>query len=223
MTTTGTPLLYEALNFGVLNRIPASARRVLDLGCGTGNLAAALKERGAQEIVGVTFSESEAKQAAGKVDRVLVDNLDTFVPPADFGRFDAVICSHILEHLTQPHRLLRLVQNLMNPGAALIVALPNVLHWKNRLRLFGGDFKYTDGGIMDTTHARFYDWDTARALITECGFVLSAAYAEGNFPLPLVRRLLPRSLADGIDHWGTDTFPGLFGAQFVLVAQAPGK
>ena len=216
-------MLYHALNLPVLKAVPASAKNVLDLGCGTGNFAAALKERGAVEIVGVTYSEAEAAQAAGKVDRVLVEDLDTFVPPADFGVFDAVICSHILEHLAQPRRLLRLLHRLMSPGATLIVALPNVLHWKNRLRLFAGDFKYTDGGIMDTTHARFYDWDTARALITESGFVLSSALAEGNLPMPFIRRLLPRSLAEGFDRSATAACPGLFGAQFVLVAQLPGK
>jgi len=91
-------MLYEALNLDVLHEVPTSARRILDLGCGTGNLGPALRARGAKEIVGVTFSESEATLAAAKMDRVLVEDLNTFVPPADFGTFDAVICSHILEH-----------------------------------------------------------------------------------------------------------------------------
>jgi len=121
--------------------------------------------------------------------------------------------------LTKPHRLLRLLHNFFAPGGCLIVGLPNVLHWKQRLRLLGGDFKYTDGGIMDATHVRFYDWDTSRALVTESGYTLCAAHAKGNFPLPGLRRLLPHAFASGIDRIGTKRLPGLFGVQFVLVAR----
>lgn len=211
-------MLYGALNSSVLEKIPKTARRILDLGCGTGMLGGALKEQMVCEIVGVTFSEAEACEAARRIDRVLVDNLDTFTPPPDFGNFDSVICSHILEHLREPERLLKIARSLMTPGGVLIVALPNVLHWKQRLLLLRGHFKYTEGGIMDSTHVRFYDWDTARALVSNSGFELRDAVSEGNFPLPLVRRVLPQKLASGVDRMFTRAFPGLFGAQFLMVA-----
>lgn len=211
-------MLYGALNTTVLEKIPKTSRRILDFGCGTGMLGGALKEQMACEIVGVTFSEGEASEAAKRLDRVLVDNLDTFTAPPDFGLFDVVICSHILEHLREPQRLLRIARSLMTPGGTLIVALPNVLHWKQRLLLLRGHFKYTEGGIMDSTHVKFYDWDTARAMVSESGFALREAVAEGNFPLPLVRRVLPRKFASGLDRMFTRSFPGLFGAQFLMVA-----
>lgn len=211
-------MLYGALNSTVLEKIPKTARRILDFGCGTGMLGGALKGQMDCEIVGVTFSEAEASEAAKRLDRVLVDNLDTFTAPPDFGSFDVVICSHILEHLREPQRLLRIARSLMTPGGTLIVALPNVLHWKQRLLLLRGHFKYTEGGIMDSTHVRFYDWDTARVLVSDSGFELREAISEGNFPLPLVRRVLPKKFASGLDRMFTRAFPGLFGAQFLMVA-----
>lgn len=211
-------MLYSALNTTVLEKIPKTAGRILDFGCGTGMLGRALKEQMTCEIVGVTFSEGEADEAAQRLDRVLVADLDTFTAPAEFGMFDAVICSHILEHLREPHRLLRIARSLMDPGGTLIVALPNVLHWKQRLLQLRGHFKYTDGGIMDSTHVKFYDWDTARALVADSGFVVREAIAEGNFPLPFVRCVLPRKFASKVDRLFTRALPGLFGAQFLIVA-----
>lgn len=212
-------MLYEALNTSVLKVIPPTDQRVLDLGCGTGNLGFAIKARGCREVIGITFSADEAKQASQKLDDVLVADLDTLSPGIELGTFDTVVCSHVLEHLRQPHRLLRLMLRHIAPRGRLVVALPNVVHWKQRLRFLRGDFIYTDGGLMDTTHLRFYDWNSAHALLTESGYRVSHAEAEGNLPLPLVRKLLPTSIAKAIDHLGTRRFHGLFGAQFILVGQ----
>lgn len=53
-------LVYGAVNAPVLSAIPAGARRVLDVGCGTGSLGQALKQRQAVEVVGLTYSDAEA-------------------------------------------------------------------------------------------------------------------------------------------------------------------
>lgn len=150
---------------------------------------------------------------------MIVEDLDVFVPPADFGTFDTVICSHILEHLAKPQRLLRLVLPLIAPGGCLIVALPNVLHWKQRLLLLRGHFKYTEGGIMDSTHLHFYDWDTAQQLVASAGYRVTCAEAPGNMPLPGLRRVIPARGAQRLDALATKAFPGLFGAQFIIVAE----
>jgi hypothetical protein len=68
---------------------------------------------------------------------------------------------------------------------------------------------------MDRTHFRFFDWSTARALIVETGFREVLASADGGFPLA---RFLP-----GVGAWFSRAAlwaaPGLFGWQFVIVAE----
>lgn len=208
-------MVYAAVNRPVLERVPSAAARVLDIGCGTGALGRELKGRRACEVVGVTHSEEEADEARRHLDDVLVRDLNDF-DPREAGSFDCVVCSHVLEHLYRPERLLGSLRGALRPGARLIVALPNVLHWRQRVEFARGRFRYTEGGLMDSTHYRFYDWTTARALLAGSGFAVVESEACGGFPLS---RLLP-VVGRPLDRAAARLAPGLFGFQFVFVARA---
>ena len=208
-------MIYGAVNLAVAARVPESARRVLDLGCGTGALGAHLKRRPGREVVGVTFSEEEAREARTRLDEALVCDLNDF-DPTGLGRFDCVVCSHVLEHLTRPEELLRRLRACLSEGGVLVVALPNVLHWRQRLVFLRGRFEYTDGGLMDRTHYRFYDWRTARALLADSGYALTAGEADGGFPLSRFVPLCGRAL----DRAALRLGPGVFGVQFIMVSRS---
>jgi SAM-dependent methyltransferase len=207
-------MIYDSLNLPVLQEIPRSAARILDLGCGVGTLGAAVKERQPVEVTGVTFSMEEAKLAREKLDHVLVENLNSFNPAA-LGGFHAIICSHVLEHLTAPEALLRACRGCLKEGSVLIVALPNILFWKQRFAFLAGRFQYTEGGLMDRTHVRFFDWSSARKLLEESGYLIVRARAEGNFPFSRVAGRLGGS----IDRLALGWFPGCFGYQFIFTAR----
>lgn len=207
-------MIYEAVNAAVLARVPSDARRVLDIGCGSGALGRALKRRGRCDVVGVTYSEAEAAEARRSLDEVVVADLNTFRPPAGV-QFDCVICSHVLEHLIDPVEVLRRLGDGLSAGSRLIVALPNALHWRQRLAFLRGRFRYTDGGLMDRTHLRFFDWSTARTLVEDAGYRVDEASADGTFPASRFMPLIGRRL----DHYSTAVLPGLFGFQFVFVAR----
>ena len=107
--------------------------------------------------------------------------------------------------------------NLEKDGI-LIVALPNILHWKQRVKFLKGDFKYTDGGIMDKTHFRFFDWDTAYQLVQSSEFKITDYIADGYFPLPIIRSLI-NPMASYIDKYAIKINPGLFATQFIIIGQ----
>ena len=209
-------LIYGAVNRDVLARVPGGARRVLDVGCGTGELGRVVKQRLGCELVGLTHSRAEAERASEHLDRVLVCDLNEFAPDG-LGRFDCVICSHVLEHLYRPERLLRALAQSLAPGGVLVVALPNVLHWRQRFEFLRGRFRYEDGGLMDRTHYRFYDWATARALLAEGGYRVVGAEACGGFPLS---RYAAAALGRRLDRAALRLSPGMFGTQFVFVCRA---
>jgi len=211
-------MIYEAVNQAVLSYVPQTAKRLLDIGCGSGALGRKIKYRLNCEVVGVTYSESEAAIASKHLDKVLVYDLNNF-NPIDLGKFDCIICSHILEHLYQPQKLLSELHKNLTSDAKLIVALPNTLHWKQRWEFLKGNFKYTDGGVMDRTHFRFFDWETSLQLVTDSGYTVILRSADGYFPLPVVRRII-QPVAIKLDHLATKILPGLFGCQFILVAHS---
>lgn len=209
------PVVYLSVNRAVLSEIPLAARNLLDVGCGGGVFGAALKSERVCTVVGLTYSETEADMARVHLDRVEVVDLNT-LDPAPLGRFDCVVCSHVLEHLNDPRRLLRQLRNCLAPQGMLIVALPNALHWKQRLQFLSGRFRYTDGGLMDRTHFRFFDWVTAAELMRESGYQINSRHADGVLPLA---RLLGPKLASHMNRAATSLAPGLLGSQFVLCCQ----
>lgn len=209
--------MYDAVNVDVLGLVPQSARRILDIGCGTGALARRIKDRIPCEIVGLTSSPSEVSIAASRLDHALLWDLN-FTLPECLGVFDCIVASHVLEHLQDPAALLRSLLGCIKPKGLLIVALPNIVHWKQRCRLLMGRFEYTEGGIMDRTHLRFFNWSTAHALVRANGWVVVSGRAYGNFPLPIIRNLVPK-IGPAIDRAALSLRPNLFGAQFILVAQ----
>ncbi len=207
-------LTYGSVNPGVLSRVPSDSQRILDVGCGSGVLGRVLKEqRPARFVAGITHSELEAAEARERLDQTIVADLETF-DFGELGRFDCVICSHVLEHLRNPVQVLARLRPILAPGGTILIALPNVLYWRQRLQFLMGRFRYTRGGLMDDTHLIFFDWTTARDLVNQAGLRLVASASEGGFPGS--RFLGPA--AHVLDSASLRLAPGLLGTQFVLVA-----
>ena len=133
-------MIYDAINESILSRVPKTARRALDVGCGSGALGRTIKEQISCEVVEVTYSEAEAAPASQYLDAVLLRDLERF-DPDETGDFDCITCSHVLEHLCEPARLLARLRQRVSPERALPEARPNVLHWRQRLEFMSGGFR----------------------------------------------------------------------------------
>jgi SAM-dependent methyltransferase len=210
--------IYEGINTALLALIPPSAVRILDVGCGTGDLGKCLLGDPNRYVVGITYSKEEAAIAGSRLSQVICAELNTF----DFsplGQFDCVILSHVLEHLYSPSLVLERLKCVLGPESVIIVALPNVVFWKQRVQFLMGRWRYRDMGILDRTHFRFFDKKSAEQLLEDSGYEILRKRFDGPFPLiKPVRHLIGR-WAERIDRLTSTCAPGLLAFQFAYVAR----
>ena len=153
-----------------IGRVPANSR-VLDLGVADGSVAAVLKGMGC-EVWGVELEREAAEAARAVCDEVVVADLNTFefAEQLEGQRFDVVLMLDILEHLSDPAAVLGRVKAVVADGGWGIISLPNVAHASVRLALLNGHFRYTEMGLLDRTHLRFFDRAGVDNLLEQAGW-----------------------------------------------------
>jgi GT2 family glycosyltransferase/2-polyprenyl-3-methyl-5-hydroxy-6-metoxy-1,4-benzoquinol methylase len=146
-------------------------RQVLDVGCATGSVAQALTERGCR-VVGIEIDPIAAKQAERFCDEVIVGDVEALDLADSLGtrRFDVILLGDVLEHLRDPGRVLRALAGFLAPGGYVVASIPNITHASIRLALLTGRFRYTDEGILDRTHLRFFDRAGVQELFVNAGY-----------------------------------------------------
>ena len=138
----------------VLDRVPKSAKRVLSVGCGAGLTESKLVDRGV-DVVGIEISKEAAEEARTNGLEVLVGNVENFDETCLGSDFDCIIYADILEHLTDPERVLQRHCRLLNDRGRVIISVPNFRNFQVFKQLFlAGHFQYEDAGIFDFTHLR---------------------------------------------------------------------
>jgi len=198
-------------------------QEVLDIGCGVGFFAALLKESG-NRVSGVDALPHTAEHRA--LDEYFaIDLIESGGRlPVELGsrRFDCVLLLDVLEHLTEPGRLLCEARRTLREHGRLIVSLPNVANITVRIAILLGRFNYAERGILDRTHLRFFTRRTSRRLLEENGCEVIQMKAT-VMPLELVLGLDPDNLLmrciNAVLGFFTALFPGLLGYQFVFVAR----
>ncbi len=201
----------------VLHWVPPSAATVLDVGCGAGDNARLLQTHG-KTVDGITLSPDEMVRAQPYLRRIWIHNLEQGLPrDIDADTYDCVLCAHVLEHICFPETLLSDLWRCLKPGGTLIVALPDLLYYKYRMRLLRGKFEYEPEGIMDYTHFRWYTFTSAQQMLVDAGFCQVSAYADGFFPFSRFRWYVPVRIRVILDKLACNTFPGLFGFQLIFV------
>ena len=204
-------------------RVPDGAR-VLDVGAGEGAFAEELHRRGCK-VVALEVDPARAEAARSRGLEVAVKNLEN-ADLADLGTFDVIVCADVLEHLTDPAGALQKLKGILAPGGRILASIPNVAHYGVRLRLLAGRFEYTETGILDRTHLRFFTRKTARRLFEEAGFrvtheSITIAPPTSGMPGLVARweRLVERKHAGHAVHRAMSVWPGFFGSQIVLEAE----
>ncbi|HEV8245460.1 MAG TPA: bifunctional glycosyltransferase/class I SAM-dependent methyltransferase [Polyangiaceae bacterium] len=192
-------------------------REVLDVGCGQGELGHVLKMRG-HHVVGIDWEPPRFE-----LDEFVKADLGQGLPIDPNRRFDVVILADVLEHMTNPQKLLAEAKGHLADGGRLLVSLPNAVHWSVRAQVAGGKFEYTNKGILDRGHLRFFTRVTAESLFRDAGLVV---VSQRTTPVPWENVIPPlfgtflRERVEKTDHFLTQLRPNLFAYQHLFELRA---
>ncbi|HEX7103341.1 MAG TPA: class I SAM-dependent methyltransferase [Nitrolancea sp.] len=110
----------------------APPRRVIDLGCATGELLHSIREHGNDNLLGIEPSAAAAQSARTRWGlEVITGTLEAARLPA--ASVDTALLAHTAEHLPSPSRTFAELHRVIRPGGAVVLWLPNAESWAARL------------------------------------------------------------------------------------------
>lgn len=168
--------------FKMLNLVGTN-KSVVDFGCATGYFSKIMADEGC-DVVGVEINPEAAKEAEKYCRKVIVADLDqqNLEDILAEEKFEVAVFGDVLEHLKDPWRVLESVKNILKPEGYVIASIPNIAHGAIRLALLKGQFEYSELGILDDTHLRFFTQDSVRHLFEQAGYFIEA---EDSTKLPV--------------------------------------
>jgi 2-polyprenyl-3-methyl-5-hydroxy-6-metoxy-1,4-benzoquinol methylase len=147
------------------------SKKVLEFGCHTGYFSYWLKKNDCN-VTGVDIYRPSIEKAQQYLDSAFVGNIEDEDLWLNFNdkKYDVILFMQVLEHLINPQDILLKSKKYLKPNGKIIFSIPNISNWNTRFSFFNGNFNYTDTGVMDRTHLRFFNYNTAINMIDECGF-----------------------------------------------------
>jgi SAM-dependent methyltransferase len=171
--------------------LPAERIKLLDWGCGKGQVSYLLQNRGFTVSSCDVVTKSDDSTFAQQIPIIETKGI-TVVPlqhssemPFGSQSFDCVVSFGVLEHVESDLASLREIRRILKPGGVLFVTfLPYFLSWTQALyRLGGGRY-----------HDRLYGKRQLRSMAESCGFELASVWHGQLFPKTSVPIALDRVL-----------------------------
>ncbi|MFA5004588.1 MAG: class I SAM-dependent methyltransferase [Candidatus Omnitrophota bacterium] len=180
-------LIIELLDRFAVLHTPSPNLKILDLGCGQGKDLQNIRKHWPTEgisLYGVDSFAPHCQKISSEGITAYNINLEAAAIPSPDGYFDVVIANQIIEHTKEIFWVFSEVSRVLKKGGLLIVAVPNIASWHNRIRfLFGqppGSLELLGPhvrGIMRPSFERFIQADGYFEVLTARG--------SGFYPFPL--------------------------------------
>jgi SAM-dependent methyltransferase len=202
----------------IIRHFPDRVRRLLDVGCGTGETSAAIRRASpGVSITGIERHAAYAQRARARLDRVIPRDATQALRDLvqEGARFDAFLFADVLEHLEGPIDALTLARGLAVPGATLVASVPNVAHLSLVRDLVAGRFDPVPAGLADAGHLRWFTRSSLEEALDEAGWRTVGVTSLPGAPAPDVEPFL--DFVAGFPEFDRDA---LATYQWVAVARA---
>jgi len=134
--------------FKVISELIEEKSRVLDVGCGNGDLMKFLSENKTVNIRGLEISKKSVQNCLSKGLTVIEGNAENDLTQFPENSFDYVVLSQTLQAFLNTEKV---INELLRIGKRAIVTIPNFGHWKIRLQLL-------TKGTMPVTESLPHEW-----------------------------------------------------------------
>lgn len=219
------PYKYNEYNFNrfeshqiVFDLIKENAA-VLDVGCATGYFAKAILKKNCVTF-GIDYDKNAVKKAAKYCKETAVIDLNEMEQlPFKKHYFDYILLMDVLEHLNDPESIILKIKPYLKKKGKIIISVPNIAHASTRLMLLKGNFTYTNKGIMDKTHLKFFTQKSLVGMLrsTKCK-IKKIIPTNGMTKVPFLYKITDR-LPVSWQYKIVCRFPRLFAYQFVVSAE----
>ncbi|MEG0825984.1 MAG: class I SAM-dependent methyltransferase [Bacilli bacterium] len=143
---------------------------VLDIGCAEGVLGQYLNDSMQCTVDGIELDEASRKIAVktGAYKNMFI--FDIQMKREDkklYNKYDYIIFGDVLEHLYDPAQAIINCWNLLKKNGKVLISIPNINHISVLLELMRGNFDYSNVGLLDSTHIRFFTKNSFQKMINE--------------------------------------------------------
>jgi 2-polyprenyl-3-methyl-5-hydroxy-6-metoxy-1,4-benzoquinol methylase len=193
--------------------------KVLDVGTASGTLARMCGDKPLR-LFGVEPNADWVKLASPLYEKIWVGDIDE-IEDANLEGYDVVVLGDVLEHLPDPERILKKLAGKQPAASLFIISVPNIANLWVRLNLLIGRFDYTDRGILDRTHLRFFTRKSLTAMVQNAELEIISMQVT-PIPLELLSNFFSSSLGRVLHAMlaqCTSWFPTLLGYQFIVEAR----
>jgi methionine biosynthesis protein MetW len=187
----------------LVEMLPLIRGRFLEIGCGTGGTLELLKQRGAVYTAGVDINAESIKMATDRgLDSAIVADIEKDELPYREKEFDCIILADVLEHLYDPWNTLKKMTYYLADDGYILISLPNIKYYKVIRRLiFHDEWTYSDAGILDSTHIRFFTLREIYRILESSG--LKSVHVKKNFSSSRRMKILNKLLFRKLDNFFT--------------------
>lgn len=155
-----TPLRRSATDFNVMY-LPSTSGTLLDIGCGSGEFLLSMKSKG-WAVTGIDADLKAVQLAQSK--GLNVKNGNLFNQNFKDESFDAIVLSHLIEHVYDPKKILIECKRLLKKGGKLVIATPN------NKSLGHCVFRRNWRGLEPPRHINLFSISSLKGLIALAGF-----------------------------------------------------
>jgi len=153
--------------------------KVLEFGPAHGRMTKYLKEQLGCSV-DIVEIDAEAGMEASKYANVSLlgkndGNIENYIwlETLNLEDYDYVIFADVLEHLIKPQDVIEKCKGVLKHNGSILISLPNIAHNSILINLYFNKFKYTDVGLLDNTHIKFFALDELEAIYKSAGLVLA--------------------------------------------------